>query len=1076
MNDHQTDDRATGGSGSSASDSPDSGSSSGSWGRRIVLGMVGVFALVALLVVGGLVWLRSPMGNDFVRGQIVQRLGDVVEGEVELGSVSGDPLSGLTLHDFSLIDADGVPLVAAERVRVSYSIRPFFDKRIIIDDVHLRSPEINLIRGPDGRWNFQTIWKPRPPAREPGWGSVVRIDDLTVEDGTVDIRIAQGSWPVLDWDENRFEDLDLSMSLDLLTRERNRRAFDVESASFRATAPPLEVQRLAGTGVFTPDSLALREVRLETPGTTLRADGLVSFGPERDSLAIAVEAPRISMEETKRFFPQVRLDGTGAFDGRLTGPAGNPDLMIEEGSLDTGRSRVEATGRIESLVTPRLDLEARLSPLSPADVRLFVDAYPVARPLSGTVRVSGPPRRLAVAGDLASPSGRFGVDGTVDFEGPVAGYDVRATTRGLDIGRLIGEPGVELVLTGSYTLDGRGFGEDELDATVSAELGPSRIYRWEILAGTTRGQLVGRRYVADTVWLRMPQTVLRGAGTFGLAGDGVIQADADLASDDLAEVWPDLGDWATGARADVRLDGTYASFDVTGDLVASRVDVEGVVADSFSGAVRMTDVPTDSFRMEADGTFRQLEMVGLRADTAGVRLDYSDGRMTVDGDFDLGDEASATLAATADFTGPSSRIELQRLRYQAPGQTWRMERGVLAWTGGRVEADSLEVVRNGQTLRLDGTFSFAGESDLDFAAEDVSLKDVARLTGRPAGDWQGRANVRGTLRGTRANPEIDVQGRVSEGMIRGVRFQRIEGRMEYDDQVADIDLTVTTPTEGHDVIASGKLPIDLSLVGGVDRLPQREVDLTIRGENTDLTLLSAVVPGLRDLGGPVDVRVEISGTSQSPRFEGVATIRDGRMTIPATGATYDAISGTIRFNNDRIVVERMEGTDQEEGTFAVSGEIAMENLRFGQIELQATASGLTVIDQNRQDVQVNADVSLAGTTERPVVRGEVVVDEAIYRLPERTQKNVIDLDEAVVYVEIPGAERRDTLPRSPSLWSRTRLDLDVRVTDDAILQSSNARIEIAGDLSLLKTSGNSTPTFSGTLDVKRGFYEEFGKR
>lgn len=1062
---------------SEAADEAGARGSGSRWGRRVVLGVVGLVVLVVVLVVGGLVWLRSPWGNDFVRGQIVQRLGDAMTGTVELGSVTGDPLSGLTLRDFALIAADGTPLVAADRVRIAYALRPFFDQRIIIDEVHLESPEINLVRAADGRWNFQTIWKPRPPPPpEPGWGSVVRIDELTVADGTVDIRIAEGRWPVLDWNENRFEGFDLDMSLDLLTRDTNRRTFAVREASFRATAPPLEVQRLAGTGVFTPDSLALREIRFETPGTTVRADGLVSFGPESDSLAIAIEAPRVSLEETKRFFPAVRLDGTAALRGRLTGVASNPSLAIEEGSVDTGRSQIDLVGRIETLADPRLDLEARVSPLAPADVRLFVDAYPVARPVNGSVRVEGEPRRLDVAADLASAAGRFAATGTVDFQTAVPAYDLRATSRALDVGDLIGRPGVELLLTGSYTLRGQGFGERDLDARVVADLAPSRIYRWNLLAGTTRGRMVGRQYVADTVWLRMTQSTLRGKGTFGMAADGVIQADADLVSEDLAEVWPGLGDWASGARADVRIDGTYRSFEATGDLVASQIDVQGVVADSFHGAVRLTDVPTEALRMEARGTFRQLEVVGLAADTAGVRLDYADGRMTIDGDFDMGEETSAVLAATADFTGPSTRIDLQRLIYETPRQTWRMKSGTLAWTEGTVVADSLEIVQNGQMLRVDGAFSLEGRSDLAFDAEDVDLKDVARLLGQPAGDWQGLATVRGTLRGTRTEPEIEVQGRVSEGMIRGFRFQGIEGRMDYEDYVADVDLTVTTPTEGHDLVATGRLPIDLSLVGGVDRLPEREVDLVIRGENTDLSLLSAVVPGLRDLGGPVDLRVEIHGTSQAPRFEGIATLADGRMTIPATGVTYEGISGTIQFNNDRIVVEDLRGTDRDDGTFSVRGEIAMENLRFGQIDLQATARGLTVIDQQRQDVKVNADVSLAGTTDRPVVTGQVVVDEAVYRLPERTQKDVIDLDEAVVYVEIPGAARRDTLQRSPSLWSRTRLDLHVRVTDDAILLASNARIEIAGDLSLLKTSGSTTPTFSGTLDVNRGFYEEFGKR
>jgi autotransporter translocation and assembly factor TamB len=128
-------------------------------------------------------------------------------------------------------------------------------------------------------------------------------------------------------------------------------------------------------------------------------------------------------------------------------------------------------------------------------------------------------------------------------------------------------------------------------------------------------------------------------------------------------------------------------------------------------------------------------------------------------------------------------------------------------------------------------------------------------------------------------------------------------------------------------------------------------------------------------------------------------------------------------------------------------------------------------------VQVNATVTLTGSTAAPEITGRVEVDEMIYRLPERSRRDVIDLDQAVVYVDLPGSRPGGMVQeRSPSLWNRTRLDIEVTVTDDAILTASNARVEIAGDLSLYKPAGIGTPTLSGTLDVLGGYYEEFGKR
>jgi autotransporter translocation and assembly factor TamB len=301
--------------------------------------------------------------------------------------------------------------------------------------------------------------------------------------------------------------------------------------------------------------------------------------------------------------------------------------------------------------------------------------------------------------------------------------------------------------------------------------------------------------------------------------------------------------------------------------------------------------------------------------------------------------------------------------------------------------------------------------------------------------------------------------------------------MRYAEEIADVDLTIATPTADHRLVLTGTAPIDLSLTSVADRLPERPVDLQIRGENTDLSILAAIIPGLTDLEGPVDIRVDITGTSGAPQFAGAAVLDGGKLTIPQTGVTYENLRGTINFDNDEITIDELTGTDGARGTFEIAGRVAMQDLRLGSLDLQMNATDLQVMDLSRQDVQVHAAIAVSGTTSEPVLTGRVVVDEAIYRMPERRNKEVIDLDQAVIYVDIPGVTRSDdTIERSPSLWDRSRLDIEIEVTDDAILSSSNMRVEIAGDLSLFKPPQSPMPTISGTLQVRRGYYEEFGKR
>ncbi|MGH7543278.1 MAG: hypothetical protein ACREK7_05005, partial [Gemmatimonadota bacterium] len=443
--------------------------------------MLLLVVLVASAVVGGVLWLRTSSGGEFVRGQIQQRLGELVNGEVRLGRVEGDILTGVVLHDFALVGEDGVALLQAERIRVAYTLAPFFDRRVAVARVELVHPDIALVRFDDGRWNFQTIFKerpPPPPGAPPGWGSWVQIDHLEFVDGSVRFGFEDGGWPGFDWADNRFVDLNGDVQLGLYDRERTLRRFVARDLSLRATAPALEIRRIDGEGIWTPDSVALRDIEFVTAGSDIRTDGLLTLG-EHDSLALDVEASRIDMDEVRRFFPAVRLDGVGSMTGRVSGPASNPTVLLDTATVETGRSTVTARGALHDLADLRFELDAEVAPLAPEDARLYFEAYPFVQPVRGNVRLSGPLRRLEIDADLGSPAGRMTARGTLTQGAGPFGYDLVATSRELDVGALVGRPSVDLVLSGLYRIDGRGTGRD-VEAVFAGELERSRIYRWDV--------------------------------------------------------------------------------------------------------------------------------------------------------------------------------------------------------------------------------------------------------------------------------------------------------------------------------------------------------------------------------------------------------------------------------------------------------------------------------------------------------------------------------------------------------------------------------------------------------------------
>ncbi len=1051
--------------------------------RRIInwlsYGVLTVVLLLAVSIVGGLLWLRSSWGGDFVRGQIESQLEGLMWGEVQVGRVSGDIISGIVLEDFAMVGEDGVALIDADKIVVDYALAPFFERRITLSRVRLENPDIHIVRYSDGRWNFKTLFKPRPPRppfAPPGWGTYVDINRLEFVDGNVQVSLAETDWPLLDWDQNEFRGLNGKLDLKIVTEARGdpERRFVLHDLAFRTTVPELDVQRLNGKLEWTDSGLVVDEVDFETRGSTIVTNGELSFG-EQDSFALDIDAPLVGLDEWRRFFPAIRLSGNAEFKGRLAGPIANPVIAIEASRVDTGRSIVTASGELVDLADLKLDLDVGLESLVPDDIRLFWLDYPFVQPLSGNVRVTGPPRRLNVDANLRTPVGGLTVDGTIG-PGPPLSYNVSATSSDLDIGALIGRPEVDVTLSGGYVIEGVGTGAENLEANLVAELTESSIYWWDLAAAETQGRLLGRVYQADSLSAEMLNSVVRGTGTFGLASDGVIQTDVEITSGRLAELWPDLAavDGSVVTRADIS--GTYGGFDVAGDVEAGQLAVGGAEADSFTGRVTLADVRGD-LSMTADGALKNVRVLGLAVDDADVDIRYNQRIMNIDGALLYLDESRTDFSGVADFRPTGTAFRLERIAHTSPTGDWAMsDGGSLTILDGTARFEDFQVAQEAQRVRLGGEFAITdGESDLAFEIEQLEMIELARLAGRPTGDWEGRLTMSGRLTGPRADPKIELEGGVSAGRILSFRFVGMAAAFDYFNQTARIDLTITTPTEGHDLVVTGDFPINLALVGGVDRLPNRAVDLAVRSRNTDLSLLAAVVPGLSELSGPVQIEVNVGGTAEEPRFEGFATLENGRFRVSATGVKYRDLTGTVSFNNDRVRIERITGRDNYTGTFEASGEIAMENLQFGAVGIDVALRELAVVDLRRQLVRVGGSIALEGTTRNPLITGQVKVEEAIYRLPERSRKQVIDLDEATLYVEVSALDE-GLGERSPSTWTRARVDLLVQVADNAILTASNARAEIVGDLSLFKASGADVPTFSGTLNVRRGFYREFGQR
>ncbi len=143
---------------------------------------------VGLVVVVGVLAL-IPFAVDLNRyhDTILKRIKPYVNRQVDFTSIRLTILSGLgaELQGVKVLDDPAYAkdtFLAAESVQLKVALLPLLKKEIMIRAVALKRPQVNVIRGADGTWNFQHLLVPQPE-KEKGKPSTLLIRLIEIKDG-----------------------------------------------------------------------------------------------------------------------------------------------------------------------------------------------------------------------------------------------------------------------------------------------------------------------------------------------------------------------------------------------------------------------------------------------------------------------------------------------------------------------------------------------------------------------------------------------------------------------------------------------------------------------------------------------------------------------------------------------------------------------------------------------------------------------------------------------------------------------------------------------------------------------------
>ncbi|MEP6621630.1 MAG: translocation/assembly module TamB domain-containing protein [bacterium] len=191
-----------------------------------------------------------------------------------------------------------------------------------------------------------------------------------------------------------------------------------------------------------------------------------------------VRVTPLQIDIAKVLFPTLPVEGTLTGVATLNGSGANQlvatgiDISHTDGP---NVSHATGTGSFHTIARQTMDLDLIASPFALPELTRFAPTLKLKGLANGPVHAHGPldasvvDTRLALAGN-----GEFGLRGTVDFLSKDLGYDVVADATRLDL-NLVMIGGMATSFNGVVRANGRGFKPETQVATIAMNFGPSSI-------------------------------------------------------------------------------------------------------------------------------------------------------------------------------------------------------------------------------------------------------------------------------------------------------------------------------------------------------------------------------------------------------------------------------------------------------------------------------------------------------------------------------------------------------------------------------------------------------------------------
>lgn len=1030
---------------------------------------------------GRLLLFEEPLRVDQLRGELSLQ-GDTLRFDVWELALPGSRLFGQATLDLS--DGPGYD-IALRGDPVSAADLEWLEPRLPQDgrarlDFRMRSsPDGTFFQAMDAEWQSADARLAGQLGVVVGEARPLAFQDVELEIGRLETELLE-----------RFIDLESPVAGVISGRlhvDGDPTELDLDAdLRFQPEERPESVARVGARGVLFTGSERLGgsdlQVRLDT----------LPFSLIRDL------APGIEL--------QGLLTGTARFDGRLDEGL-RVAFDLEQRETGFAATRVQGQGTVQRRPDRplRIDLTARLNPLSLTTMARYYPTLPFRGNFDGEIRTRGTLSDWEVAGTLGGAGDTLRLSGHLNLAADVPRYRGEIVGRRIQLARFRPNlPQSDLDFRVEFEASGRDL--DEMTGRAHVDLLSSFVGGVRFDSSYADVRLDRGRVHVDTLSLRGEFGGLEARGALALVDGSLDSLVFDLEADSLGALnpWiyprqeetlgaPTVTNGASslapqgapdGVEGSLRLHGRLWNDPDRGLTIATSGRGAGLrVQELFADSVYLGDLEAsgleDSTHVRGRVRMTGAEVSGFRLAEARAELAYETGSVAMEFALTSAGDAAAAGRFTASLGPDSLEVSVDSLAIRSGASAWRLTGPARIRLGesGSIDVRDLALVSATGRIEAGGSIGTSGPVDFSVNVTGVDLAEVAKAVPEGLG-IAGTLEVEVDLSGRTRQPSLEARFEVRDGEILGASFSRFVGTGSYGDGAVTVDVVMSRAD--RDLFRlQGTFPLDVTLPRFAVDLPERGMELEFRGDSIPLSLLGLASDEIQEPGGWGEAEILIRGSPRDVSLVGQVKLSDGRLRLAGTGIRYRGLEGDLLFRGQKVELSTVTFQGVTGGSGVLTGTIDISEVSRPRFDLRLQADQLPAYDQLDARLTVSGTARLTGPYDGAVFEGNLAVVRGVLFIEELGRRSeIIDPfeQEFVLIDTIFGSESRDgTGGRNPFMDNLT-VNVDLTVQRNTWLRSGDTNVEITGELQVRMQRAQEDLRIDGTLSAVRGDYRFLNRR